>query len=206
MTTAPRSWLIGAAIALAVLTTAWVQRVSEGRHALAAAGSAIQKGDRTEAIVLARASAEARCPFCEAPELACGLLDAIAKEAEAEGDLHTAIAAWRAIRSATMGTFGPSAARRGLADSELARLEHRMGAAAVARGGGAAAALSEEKLRDALSATTMPSGGVFAIVGAGMVLFAIGAIRFARARAFQPTALALALVGGALAAAGVLFF
>jgi hypothetical protein len=195
-------------IALAVIATAWVARVSEGRRNLSAAGRAIQRGDRVEAIVLARAAADARCPFCESPDLACGLLDAIAKDAEAHGDDRSAVAAWRAVRAATLGssTFAPASARRRLADGEIARLEHRIAVASAETSGSAATPTSEERLRTALESSSVPSGFVFALVGVGAAVFVSSAVRFARAQAFQTTALVLAVLGAALAAVGLLLF
>jgi len=169
----------------------------------------MKRGDRVEAIVFARAAAEARCPWCQASELGYARLYAIAKEAESKGDDATAAAAWRAVRAAALGSsvLGISPARRERADVEIARLEHKVDAAAAAASGGApSAAASEEKLRAALSRSPVPSGMVFVLVAAGGALFLLGAIRFVRAKTFRPTELALALAGAAIAALGVLVF
>jgi hypothetical protein len=196
------------ALAALVFVAAWIARVSEGRRAIQGSDAAFARGDRVEAIVLARAAAEARCPSCSAPQTGCLRLERIAKDAEARGDDANAVAAWRAIRSATLASvvLDTSAAQRERADAEIARLEHRIDAAAAALGGAPSPAASEERLRASLTASTIPSAAVFALLSIGGAAFLLGATRFARRRTFQLSDLALALVGGAVAAAGVLLF
>src|SRR5687768_5031256 len=104
MTTGRWRELAAAGLAVAVIVTAWIARASEGRRALAECDGALFRKDVVEAIVFARAAAEARCPLCSAPDLGYARLYAIAKEAETRGDDITAIAAWRAVRAATLGT------------------------------------------------------------------------------------------------------
>jgi len=205
---ARRTALAAAALALVVILVAWASRVQEGRRSLAAADAALQRGDPIEAIVLARATAEARCPLCEAPELGYARLYAIAKDAEGRGEDATAVAAWRAVRAATLATsiLDTSPARRERADVEIARLEHRIDLAAAAAGGTPSPAAAEETLRVALTTSTVPSGTVFSLLAIGGALFAAGAFRFVRASAVRWGELAIALAGGAVAAAAVLFF
>ncbi|MBX3223726.1 MAG: hypothetical protein KF795_24650 [Labilithrix sp.] len=196
------------ALALVVTGAAWVGRVAEGRRALAGCDEAFARGDGVEAIVLARAAAEARCPGCASPELGHARLYAIAKDAERRGDYATAVAAWRAVRAATLATsvLDAAPARRERAEAEIARIEHRIDAAAAAAGGAPSPAASEENLRAALAAPATPSGTVFLLVTVGAALFALGAARFVRARGLRPTELAAALAGAALAVVAVLFF
>lgn len=205
---AMRRGLPAVALALVVVLTAWVGRVSEGRRALEACEAALARDDHVEAIVLARAAAEARCPGCSAPERGLARLEAIAKDAERRGDDATAIAAWRAARAATLATalIDTSPGRRERADAEIARIEHRIDAASIATGGAPSPAASEARLRAALAAPAVPSGTVFLLVALGGALFAFGAVRFVRARAFRRVELAVALAGGALFVVGALFF
>lgn len=202
-------------VLLAVLVTAWVTRVSEGRRALAACDAAFARGDRVEAIVFARAAAEARCPGCAAPERAFTKLAAIAKDAEGRGDDLTAVSAWRAVRAATLGSvvIDTSTERRERADGEIARLEHAGhmidAAAGVASAAGRASptrAATEERLRAALAVNTIPSAPVFVLLTLGGALFLYGALRFVRARRLRPTELALSAAGGGLAVLAVLLF
>ena len=203
-----RHGLPAVALALVVVIAAWVARASEGRRSVEGCDAALARSNRVEAIVLARAAAEARCPWCEAPELGYARLYAIAKDAESRGDHPTAVAAWRAVRATTLATsvLDRSPARRERAEAEIARIEHRIDAAATAAGSAPSPAASEERLRAALATPSVPSGIVFALLAIGGALFALGAVRFVRARAFRVAELVVALAGGALAAAAVLLF
>jgi hypothetical protein len=194
------------ALAIVVVVTAWIARVSEGRFALEGADAAIKKGDHVEAIVLARAALEARCPACTAPEKGFDRLVAIARAAEGRADDATAVAAWRAVRAATLGTavFDHAPERRVRADAEIARLEHRIDVAAAAAGGTPSPAATEERLRAALEPVSMPSGAVFVLLAFGGLLFAAGAWRLARR--FHLREVGLAALGVVVAACGLLMF
>jgi hypothetical protein len=196
------------ALVLVVIVAAWIGRVYEGRRSVEASDAAFKRGDRVEAIVLARAAADARCPFCEAPDLGYARLYAIAKDAESRGDDPTAVAAWRAVRAATLATavIDTAVSRRERADAEIARLEHRIDAAAAAAGGTPSPAATEERLRIALAASTVPSGTVFLFVAVGGLLFVLGALRFVRVQVFRAVELAIALAGIGVAALGLLLF
>lgn len=203
-----RHGLPAVALALVVVIAALVARVSEGRRAVEGCDAALARQDYVEAIVLARAAAEARCPWCEAPELGYAKLHALAKDAESRGDHPTAVAAWRAVRATTLATsvLDRSPARRERAEGEIARLEHRLDAATTAAGSAPSPAASEERLRAALATSLVPSGIVFALLAIGGALFAFGAVRFVRSRVFRVPDLVVAVAGGALAAAAVLVF
>jgi hypothetical protein len=196
------------ALAAVVLVVAWMVRRAEGNRALEGATAAFGRGDRVEAIVLARAAADARCPWCAAPELGYARLEAIAKDAEAKADDATAVAAWRAVRAATLATVvvGTTSARRERAEAEIARFEHRIDATAAALGGTASPAATEERLRGALATSAVPSGSVFVLLAIGGALFLLGARRFVESRVLDKAGLALALGGGAVATVGALFF
>jgi len=197
-----------AALALLVVVTAWITRIREGNRALAACDEALARADRVEAIVFARAAAEARCPTCTSSELGYARLYAIAKDAEARGDHAEAVAAWRAVRAAALGTIvlDRSPSRRQRADVEIARLEHRIDMAAAAAGGTPSPAATEERLRAALATNPVPSSAVFAFLALGGALFLAGAVRFARSKTLAWGELAIAATGIVLAAVGVLIF
>ncbi len=197
-----------AGLALVVLIAAWIARAAEGSRALAECDGALRRKDVVEAIVFARAAAEAKCPFCSAPELGYARLYSIAKDAETRGDDVTAIAAWRAVRAAALGTalFDATPARRERADVEIARLGHRIDAASAAAGNMASPAASEERLRAAQAAHDVPNGMAFVLVAIGGIAFLVSAIRFAIGRATKVPDLVGALAGAAVAACGVLLF
>lgn len=201
-------------LAFVVLVTAWITRVSEGRRSIASCDAALARGDRIEAIVQARAAAQARCPLCDSPEIGYTRLATIAKDAEGRADDATAVAAWRAARAAALGTIatGGSPERRDRADAEIARLEHRIDAAAVAAAGGSTSspAASEEKLREALMRDTMPSSMVFVMLSIGGVLFLVGAARFVHRSPSSPsknlTPLGISVAGIGLAVVSAVLF
>ena len=199
-----------ALVALIVLAIAWAGRSSEGRRALVECNAAVDRGDAIDAILAARIAAEARCPFCSAPDEGLAKLERIAKDAEARGDDATAFAAWRAARAALLATttFAASSDRRAHAELEAARFAHRIDAAAVASGASPTPAAAEDRLRAALAASGVPSGTSFALIGLGGVALLIAAGRFVTRRktAEGRADLALAAAGAALAAAGALLF
>lgn len=197
-----------ALLALAVLAVVWATRVSESRRAVADCDAAVARSDWPEAIMAARTAAEARCPALCSSETGYARLYAIAKDAEGRADDATAFAAWRAVRAATLATavFDVHAARRERADAELARLGHRLDAAAAAAGAPASPAATEERLQSALASNDVPSGATFALLALGGALFLFGAVRFAAARALSRADLAMAAGGAVMAAVGALLF
>ena len=195
-------------LALVVLVAAWISRSSEGRHALAESSSALVRGDRIDAIVHARAAAEARCPLCDAPESGYAKLYAIARESESKADEGTALAAWQAVRVASLTAtwLDANESRRQRADGEIARLQHRVDALNAAAGGTSSPAASEEKLREVLAPNPLPPISLFFVVGAGAILLAFGAIRSIRADVLRTQDIALAVAGGVVAVVGVVAF
>ncbi|MBX3230179.1 MAG: hypothetical protein KIT84_24900 [Labilithrix sp.] len=206
--TRPLATVLGALVlALVVLATAWWSRARDGRRSLAESSAALVRGDRVEAIVHARAAAQARCPWCEAPELGYAKLYAIARDAESKADPATAVLAWQAVRAATLTAawLDTNDSRRERADQEIARLQHRIDAMSAAAGTTSPAA-TEERLRSVLAPSPVPSTTFFAVVATGALLFALGAARSIRAKLLRAQDVALALTGGALAVVGVLSF
>lgn len=201
--------LLAALLAVVVVGVAWIGRVSEGKRALADSDSARARADWAEAVMAARTAAEARCPAFCVSELGFSRLYAIAKDAENRADDATAFAAWRAVRSAALATavLDVHAAKRERADQELARIGHRMDAAAAAAGAPASPAASEERLRATLAASNPTSGTTYLLLAVGGLLFLGGAARFVLAKKELPRAdLVISLTGAAVAACGALFF
>jgi hypothetical protein len=145
--------------------------------------------------------------LCSAPELGNARLDSVAKEAEARNDLATAIGAWRAVRAAALASsvLDTTDSRRQRADQEIARLGHKIDAAAAAAGAPSSPAASEERLRVALAESHVPSGSTLLLVAVGAVLFFGGAAAFAFRRGTRTALGALAAAVG-LVAAGLLLF
>ena len=191
-----------------VLSAAWIGRVREGQRALVESDGAVTRGDWVEAIFEARVAADARCPFCSASELGNARLYSIAKEAEARNDAQTAIAAWRAVRAAALASsvLDTHDSRRQRADEEIARLGHKIDAAAAAAGAPSSPAASEEKLRAALAESHVPNGTTIVLVALGSVAFLAGAAAFASRRGARHIQLAALASGLALVAAGLLLF
>lgn len=199
---------LAAIVLLAVLLAGWFVQRGEGNAAADAADAARARGDRVEAIVQGRRAAMARCPGCAGPTRGYGILEQVAREAESKSDDAMAVAAWRAIRAATLGTMvlDPESPRRSAADTQIARLEHRLDMAGAAAGGQAAPAATEARIQTALAMPTMPSTALFLVLAAAAAVFALGAMRFVRTRPASPKDAALALAGILGAAAGVLLF
>lgn len=194
-------------IAVAVLGAAWAGRAAEGKRSLADADAALARGDKLEAILAARAAAEARCPSCSAPEQGYARLEAIAKDTEHRGDDVTAFAAWRSIRAATLASaiFAVESERRAHAEQEIARLGHRIHLASTAAGTTPAPAASEERLRATLAENTVPHGSAFAVIGVGGLVFVFFAWRFTTAKGKRADA-AVAAAGAAMSTLGALLF
>lgn len=197
-----------AALVVVVVAASWTARVREGRRALAESDAAAARGDFVEAVFQARAAADARCPFCSASELGYARLYGIAKDAEGRNDTQTAIAAWRAVRAASLATspFVAEGGRRERAEQEIARLGHKMDTAAAAAGAPSSAAATEEKLRAAHAESHVPGSATVALLALASVVFLAGAAAFAFERATRTAALAAIGAGAGLAAAALLLF
>ncbi|MDB4940870.1 MAG: hypothetical protein JWP97_404 [Labilithrix sp.] len=191
-----------------VLVVAWAGRVSEGRRALADSDAALARTDPIDAILAARVAASARCPAGCSEAEGYAKLEHIARDAEARGDDPTAFAAWRATRASLLSTSaaGTRSAERAHAEVELARLAHRLDAAAVAAGASPTGAADEAKLREAFRESDLPGGLAFALVGAGGLAFVVFAFRFALTRKAGRADAWVALAGLAATLAGILLF
>jgi hypothetical protein len=188
--------LLVSGVVLAFFAVAIASRVSAGAAAVTASDRALASGDRLLAIEEARAAAEAVAPGSPYPDRGYARLDALAREAESRDDDQTAAAAWRAMRTASIGTRGLGLAKdRELerANAGIARTATRVrGAARTELPGeapgvasGAASGVSspgvsspaERRVLDALARDETPPVRVFAMLGAGALLFFAGVAR-----------------------------
>jgi hypothetical protein len=182
-------------------------RVSAGAGAVAASDRALQSGDRLLAIEEARAAAEAVAPGSPYPARGYARLDAIAREAESRDDDDTAAAAWRAMRTAAIGTRGlgvDETATLERANAGIARTATRVRGAAradVPREVPGVASPSERRVLDALARDETPPVRVFAMLGAGALLFFAG---IARLVVLVPFAWKQARIAAAASALGLL--
>lgn len=111
-----------AGLCLGVVVT---RAVWEGRAALEHAGEALAAGDAHEAVALYRRAARWYVPLAPHVGRAYDQLEAIAAQAEQNGDTDLAVAAWRGVRSsikATRSFFTPQADRLDRANRRIAAL------------------------------------------------------------------------------------
>jgi hypothetical protein len=109
----------------AALAVASAREESIGRTETAAADSAAANSDWLTAIGHARAAAEAFVPGSPWPERGLRRLEAIGHDAEARGDLETALLAYGAMRTASLATRSlgsPMSEWRARAEGGLARV------------------------------------------------------------------------------------
>jgi hypothetical protein len=144
--------------ATAVLTA---REVAVGQAEVSAADAAAGRSDWGEAIVHARAAAEALVPGSPWPARGWSRLEAIGHDAEARGDDATAMLAYGAMRSAALATRAPGSGSdrwRAKAEDALARV------ASYRKEVGAPPAPATSML-DALHETEPPPTGTLALLG-----------------------------------------
>ena len=121
-----RRWLVGLALVTAIIG-ALVARVSlAGRGALADGDAAFERGEIAEATDAWEAAARWYLPGAPHVDDAYDRLAALAVRSEKATNTPRALAAWRAIRSASLATRGawtPHPADRAAADAAIARLQ-----------------------------------------------------------------------------------
>ena len=115
-----RTLAFAALAIVGVLAVASVHEVSIGSAEVAAADRAATQLDWAQAIVHARAAAQAYVPGSPWPELGERRLETIGRAAESRGDRDTALLAYGAIRTAALSTraVGWSGSRWRLAGEE----------------------------------------------------------------------------------------
>jgi hypothetical protein len=128
MNGARRAGRMGAAaglVVVAVLGVATARELGVGQREVEAADAAAGRSEWPEAVLHARAAAEALVPGSPWPARGWTRLEAIGHDAEARGDDPTALLAYGAMRAAALATRAPGAgaeAWRGRAEDGLARV------------------------------------------------------------------------------------
>jgi hypothetical protein len=196
------------AVFLALVVAAPVVRVFlEGRGEDRASEAALFAGDVAGATVHARRAATAYVPYASHVRRSYDRLKTIAEDAELRGNADAALFAWRAIRSASIGSSFIAPVARGdrrTADVAIARLSAMTRAASVPGQRALAPDMARHHLAE-LEADAVPSrarvavllGGLSALVGGAIwlvkrALSADGSVDLARAKG----AAALVLFGG----------
>jgi len=176
---APRSKRLRAAafaVAVVLVVGAPVFRVAlEGAAEQRASDAALLAGNVEAATVHARRAASAYVPFAPHVDRAYRRLSNIAADAEARGDVDAALFAWRATRSASIGSswlLATAARERRHADAAIARLMATARAAGLPAHRGIAPDALQRYAKDLASDRTpsrwrvmMLIGGFLALVG-----------------------------------------
>lgn len=179
-----RAALIGVAIAVAIAGAAAIRMVWLGRAALADGDAARKRGDVAAAIDAWRAAARDYLPFAPHVDAAYDRLATAARDAEVTGDADTALAAWRAIRSASRATAGlvtPAEELAAEADRKIAILMAGDPDASLVAGATAPARTAYHAAR--LAPVPGPGLGMILIAGLGVAGWVAGLVWLVRRRA-----------------------
>lgn len=120
-----RAAALAALVVVATVGVLTAREVAVGQEEVTAADAAASKSDWGEAIVHARAAAEALVPGSPWPARGWSRLEAIGHDAEARGDDATAMLAYGAMRAAALATRAPGSGSdrwRTKAEDSLARV------------------------------------------------------------------------------------
>src|SRR5690606_37555849 len=93
--------LVVAGLCVGVVVT---RALWQGKSALAEGDAALSNGEKDQAISRWRRAARWYVPGASHVDDAYDRLETLARQAEAQGDIDTALAAWRGIRSSIMAT------------------------------------------------------------------------------------------------------
>ncbi len=159
-----------AAGVLVVVGATVLRLVLDGRSELAASDAAWRTGDAFGAAVHARSAARAYVPLAAHVPAAYRRLRAIAQDCEGRGDVEAALFAWRAIRSAAIGSRSILTAhdrQRQVADEAIVRLSTSVRGRSISSDHPPDAA----QLSSALAAEAPPRVGWGALIVAGAALW-----------------------------------
>lgn len=180
---------------LAVLTA---REIALGRTEVAAADVAAARSDWWEAVVHARAAAEALVPGSPWPERGRERLEAIGRDAEARGDDATAMLAYAAMRTAALATRAPGSG----SDAWRAKAEQGLARVAASRRDVGMPHASAESMLDALHENEPPPTWRMALLAAAATALLGGLAGLA----WAGDQIARARVAQALAAAGLVAY
>jgi hypothetical protein len=155
-----------------------VRVVVEGRGEERASEAALRAGDVAGATVHSRRAAMAYVPFAPHVSRAYQRLRTIAIDAEMRGDHDAALFAWRAIRSASMGSSHvlPTAVReRRVADAAIARVQATARAASLTAHHANLPDLAR-RYAENLEADSVPARGHIAVLIGGLIALVGGGI------------------------------
>ena len=158
--------------ASAVLT---VREVAVGQAEVTAADAAAERSSWGEAIVHARAAAEALVPGSPWPARGWSRLEAIGHDAEARGDDATAMLAYGAMRSAALATRAPGSG----SDRWRSKAEDALVRVASYRKEVGAPTTPAASMLDALHDTEPPATGTLALLALAGVAMLGGLARLA---------------------------
>jgi hypothetical protein len=194
---------LAALVVVAVLAVLTAREIAVGRTEVAAADEAAARSDWWEAVVHARAAAEALVPGSPWPERGRQRLDAIGRDAEARGDDPTAMLAYAAMRAAALATRAPGS------DSERwrARAEDGLARVASSRRDVGMPTTSAESMLDALRENEPPPTWRMALLAAAATSMLAGLAGLAWGpRAGKEAGARSARIAQALAAAGIVAY
>jgi hypothetical protein len=176
-----RSLVIALGVVVALAGAASIRVVWLGRDAVADGDAAHERGDLPAAIDAWRAAARHYLPLAPHVDTAYRRLATLARTAETARDPATALAAWRAIRSASRATAGlitPAAELAAEADQRIAALM-----AADPEGSPAAGATDDVRIAwhaGKLAESPGPGLGLTLLAGLGLLAWIAGLLWFVR--------------------------
>jgi hypothetical protein len=191
-----------ALVVVATLAVLTAREIAVGRGEVTAADEAAARSDWWEAVVHARAAAEALVPGSPWPERGRQRLDAIGRDAEARGDDATAMLAYGAMRAAALATRGPGSG----SDRWRARAEDGLARVAASRRDVGTPHASAESLLDALRDNEPPPTWRMALLAAAATAMLGGLAGLAWAGKEASGAGRSARIAQALAAAGIVAY
>jgi hypothetical protein len=174
-----RRALLALSYAVSVLAVGFIAQLGVGVRAIHACDAAREQGDVPAALAAARRAAEAIAPGSPYPEAGYARLTSIARAAESQADLSTALAAWRAVRAAGLATrtlgLSPHVAE---ANEALLRLGTHPRPEAL-RDNETEPVIVKPILVETLARDSMPATWVLVLLAVGAVAFLGGAARLA---------------------------
>jgi hypothetical protein len=198
--TLSRAATLAALVAVAVIGVVTAREVAMAQAEVVAADAASQRSDWGDAIVNARAAAEAVAPGNPWPERGRQRLEAIGHDAEARGDDATALLAYGAMRAAALATRGPGSG----GDGWRRKAEEGLARVASARRDVAAPQADAGVMLDALHDTEPPATWTLVLLaGSGLGMLG-GLARLAwRSDDARPSRAAQLLAGAGVVAYAV---
>jgi hypothetical protein len=173
--TGARAAALAALVVVAATAVLTGRELAVGQAEVTAADAAAARSDWGEAVVHARAAAEALVPGSPWPARGWGRLEAIGHDAEARGDDATAMLAYGAMRSAALATRAPGSG----SDRWRTKAEDALARVASYRREARAPSAPAASMLDALRETEPPPTGTLALLALSGVAMLGGLARLA---------------------------